>query len=106
MMRPAMPIWPGTTLAVLGCLLVATSAHSDGPWVLWARACEVKSQKCAGEWQRRQTYEAERWCRAARATLVNQELTLEGRQTAAAKGTVVEYQCLPGSVDPAGPSGK
>jgi hypothetical protein len=99
-MRPA----PLTLL--LGCLAVAASAGAEGGWVLWARTCDVKSQTCAGEWRRRQTYEAERWCRAARTTLVNQAFTREGRETIAAKGKVVEYQCLPSSVDPGGPAPK
>jgi hypothetical protein len=91
---------------LLGSLAVATSADAEGEWVLWARPCDVKSQTCAGEWRRRQTYEAERWCRAARTTLVNQAFTREGWENAATKGKVTEYQCLPGSVDPGGPAPK
>ena len=75
-------------------------------WVLWARTCNVKTQTCTGPWRRRDSYEAERWCRAARTTLVNQAFTQEGRETAEARGIVVEYQCLPGSVDPSAPTGK
>jgi hypothetical protein len=105
-MRPALPLWPRIGLAVLGCLVGATSAHSEGAWVLWARTCNVKTQTCAGPWRRRDTYEAERWCRAARTTLVNQAFTQEGRETAEARGTLVEYQCLPGSVDPSASTGK
>jgi hypothetical protein len=63
----------------------------------------MKSETCAGDWQRRQTYEAERWCRAARTTLVDQALTPEARETAMRKGSVVEYQCLPESTDPRRP---
>ena len=92
----------GMTL-VLCCLAIATAAHADGGWVLWARSCNVKTETCGSDWQRRQTYEAERWCRAARATLVNQALTPEARETAMKRGTVVEYQCLPDSTDPRGP---
>ncbi|MFI5374509.1 MAG: hypothetical protein ACHQ8D_07755 [Candidatus Rokuibacteriota bacterium] len=91
---------------MLSCLVGATSAHSEGAWVLWARTCNVKTQTCTGPWRRRDTYEAERWCRAARTTLVNQAFTQEGRETAETRGTLVEYQCLPGSVDPPGPTGK
>ena len=61
---------------------------------------------CDGEWQRQQTYEAERWCRAAWTTRVNQALTPEGRAAARPKGTVWEYQYLPDTVDPRGPKGK
>ena len=88
---------------VLGCLAIATAALADGGWVLWARSCNVKTETCGGDWQRRQTYEAERWCRAARTTLVNQALTPEARETAMRKGSVVEYQCLPDSTDPRAP---
>jgi hypothetical protein len=52
---------------------------------------------CDGEWQRRQTYEAERWCRATRTIAVNQALTPEGK-VANPAGTVVEYECLPETV--------
>jgi hypothetical protein len=92
----------GLTLA-LGWLAVATAAHADGGWVLWTRSCSVKSETCGGDWRRRQTYEAERWCRAARATLVNQALTPEARETAMRSGSVVEYQCFPDSTDPRKP---
>ena len=92
----------GVALVLWG-LAVAAAAQADGGWVLWARSCNVKSQTCGGDWQRRETYEAERWCRAARATLVNQALTPEARETAMRKGSVVEYQCLPDSTDPRGP---
>ena len=83
-MQPAPPRWLGIALAVLGCLVGATSAHSGDAWVLWARTCNVKTQTCTGPWRRRDSYEAERWCRAARATLVNQAFTQEGRETAQA----------------------
>jgi hypothetical protein len=91
---------------LLGCLATATPAGAAGEWVLWARTCDVKSQTCAGEWQRRQTYEAERWCRAARTTLVNQAFTREAWETTAAKGKVIEYQCLPSSANPGSPAPK
>lgn len=92
--------WPGLALTTLCCLTPATFAAAAGTWVLWARTCDVKSQTCGGEWQRRQTYEAERWCRAARASFVNQALTPEGRETVAKQGTVLDYQCLPETEDP------
>ena len=88
---------------MLGCLAIVTTVHAEGGWVLWTRQCSTKSETCAGDWQRRQTYEAERWCRAARTTLVNQALTPEARETAMRKGSVVEFQCLPESTDPRRP---
>jgi len=92
----------GLTL-VLGCLVVATAVHAESGWVLWARSCNAKSDTCGGDWNKRQAYEAERWCRAARTTLVNQALTPEARDIALRTGAVVEYQCLPDSTDPRGP---
>jgi hypothetical protein len=84
-------------------LVVASSAGAEGAWVLWARSCDVRTQVCGGEWQRRETYEAERWCRAARTTAANQALTRAAGE--AAKGTVVEYECLPDTADPRRPKG-
>jgi hypothetical protein len=94
-------------VAAVLCWLIAsaTSASAEGAWVLWARPCDIRSQVCGGEWQRRQTYEAERWCRAARTVAVNQALTPEASKAANARGTVVEYQCLPDTVAPPGPTG-
>jgi hypothetical protein len=87
--------------ALLGWLLVsAAPASAEGTWVLWARTCNIKSQVCDGEWQRRETYEAERWCRAARATAVNKAFTPEASKAATARGTVDEYQCLPDTTAP------
>ena len=89
------------------CLVFAfaMSAFAEGASVLWARTCDVRSQACGGEWQRRETYDADRWCRAAWTAAVNQALTPEGRAVANAKGTVLEYQCLPDTVDPRGSKG-
>lgn len=86
-------------------LVLDTSALAEGAWSLWVRTCNVKSQACGGEWQRRQTYEAERWCRAARTVAVNQAMTPGGRQVASARGIVPEYQCFPDTVDPRGREG-
>lgn len=87
--------------ALLGWSLVsATPASAEGTWVLWARTCNIRSQVCDGEWQRRGTYEAERWCRAARATAVNKAFTPEAIKAAAARGTIEEYQCLPDATAP------
>lgn len=86
-------------------LALATSAGAEGAWVLWARTCDVRSQVCGGEWQRGRTYEAERWCRADRTAFINQALTPKGIKAANARRAVVEYQCLPDTVDPRGPDG-
>jgi len=82
-------------------LASATATAAEGAWILWARTCNVKSQVCGGEWQRRETYEAERWCRAARATAINKAFTPEAIKAATARGTIDEYQCLPDTTAPA-----
>lgn len=96
------------TVRTVGAMLcwmlpVVSSAGAEGAWVLWARQCDVISQVCDGEWQRRGTYEAERWCQADRTRAINQGLTLAARK--AARRTVVEYDCLPAPTDPGGPKG-
>jgi len=96
------PVW---LMGLCWLLALVTSAWAEGAWVLWARTCNVRSEVCGGEWQPRETYEAERWCRAARTRAVDQGLTRAGRQVAARRGTVLEYQCLPDTVDPPGPKG-
>jgi hypothetical protein len=88
-----------------GLLAPATSAAAEGAWVLWVRTCSLKSQVCGGEWHRREAYEAERWCRAARATAVNKAFTPEATKAAALKGAIEEYQCLPENTPPAGAKG-
>lgn len=94
---------------VMLCWLLASapsaSASAEGAWVLWARTCDFKSQVCGGAWQRRETYDAERWCRAALTTAVNQAFTPEASKAAAARGSVEEYLCLPGTTAPPGAKG-
>ena len=83
-------------------LVLDTSALAEGAWALWVRTCKAGSQECGGEWQRGQTYEAERWCRAARTVAVNRALTTAGRKPVNTRGLVPEYQCFPDTVDPRG----
>jgi hypothetical protein len=91
--------------SLLLLLVIVAVAHAEGAWVLWTRTCDLRSQVCDGQWQRGATYEAERWCRAARSNAVNHGLTDEGRRVAARRGTVLEYQCFPDTVVPPGPKG-
>ena len=86
--RIVMPAW----LAWLGA---AGRAEPADTWVLWARPCQLGAPACTGDWQRRETFDAERWCRAALTTAVNKALTPEGQRTALTKGEVLEYRCLP-----------
>jgi hypothetical protein len=100
------PRWFALAVAALVSLTGAWSTHADGSWVLWTRTCSVKAQPCGAEWRKRQTYEAERWCRAARTTLINQAFSQEAQELTAARGTLIDYQCLPESVDPREAKGK
>lgn len=86
-------------------LALTAAAGAAETWVLWARTCDVQSPECRGQWRRGQTFEAERWCRAARTLAVNEALTDEGRTAALKRGTVVEYQCLPDTASPSAPKG-
>lgn len=106
--RAAGPLIAAIHIDIVGavlcwCLAGATFASAEGAWSLWVRACNARSEVCGGEWQRRQTYEAERWCRAARTVAVNQALMPAGRKVASARGIVPEYECFPDTVDPRGP---
>jgi hypothetical protein len=87
-------------LALCCLALLAATAFAEGGWVLWSRPCEITAQTCTGKWERRQLFDAERWCRVARTAAVNQALTPEGQQVVKQRGTIVEYQCLPESADP------
>jgi hypothetical protein len=90
-------------IALCGLALVVTSASAEGGWVLWSRPCDVAAQTCTGKWERRQVFEAERWCRAARTAAVNQAFTPEGQKLVRERGTIREFQCFPESADPREP---
>jgi hypothetical protein len=81
-------------IMLLGLSVSAPVAAAE-TWVLWARPCDLAGQTCTGDWQRRETFDAERWCKAALTTAVNKALTPEARQAALTKGVVLEYRCLP-----------
>ncbi|HXA98274.1 MAG TPA: hypothetical protein VN323_22110 [Candidatus Dormibacteraeota bacterium] len=81
-------------IMLLGLSVSAPVAAAE-TWVLWARPCDLAGQTCTGDWQRRETFDAERWCKAALTTAVNKALTSEARQAALTKGVVLEYRCLP-----------
>jgi len=81
-------------ITLLGGLSVSAPVAAAETWVLWARPCALAGQTCTGDWQRRETFDAERWCKAALTTAVNKALTSEARQAALTKGVVLEYRCL------------
>jgi hypothetical protein len=81
-------------ITLLGGLSVSAPVAAAETWVLWARPCDLAGQTCTGDWQRRETFDAERWCKAALTTAVNKALTPEARQAALTKGVVLEYRCL------------
>jgi len=53
---------------LLGGLSVSAPVAAAETWVLWARPCDLAGQKCTGDWHRRETFDAERWCKAALTT--------------------------------------
>ncbi len=78
---------------------LAPAVHAGDGWVLWARKCDARTRECAGPWQRRRDFDAERWCRAARTSAVDAELR---EATTAGRGMEHEYQCLPERAAPPG----
>ena len=93
-------------LVLCGLALASSLGAAEGSWVLWSRPCSVADQTCTGKWERRQVYEAERWCRAARTAAVNQAFTPEGQKLVRERGMVSDFQCLPESADPREPKPK
>ena len=92
------------SLAALCALLALVgSAHGQNGWVLWARAMDARTGQPDGAWQRRQAFDAERWCRGEMTRAINRTLGAQwkdGRWNPQAK--VVEFQCLPEGEDPRG----
>jgi hypothetical protein len=90
-------------VASLGAALGAAAAHAGTGWTLWERPVDAASGQPRGDWQRRGSFEAERWCRGAMTTAINQTLragSTGGRLDPKAK--ISEYQCLPEGTDPRG----
>lgn len=83
-------------LALLGgTLALAPAAHAENPWTLWERPVDLSSPG-TGQWRPTQTFEAQRWCKGAMTTAINQNLSAgrkDGRLDPKAK--IIEYQCLP-----------
>ncbi len=89
-------------LATLCWIASCLSAQAENEWTLWERQLDGKGQP-GGEWRRKQGFETERWCKGAMTTSINE--TLRPKEGPAAdvkrKLKLYEYQCLPGTVDPA-----
>lgn len=97
-------------MSVGACVLVATlagvlagggAAHGETGWTLWERPVDAATGQPRRDWQRRQSFEAERWCRGAMTTAINQ--TFRAGSTGGRwdpRGKVTEYQCLPEGTDP------
>lgn len=100
------PTQMGLSLVLCLAPLSTTPAFAEQAWVLWSRPCDLAAETCVGTWHRVRVFEAERWCRAARTDAVNQTLTPDGRQDASRRGTILEFQCLPDTVDPSKAKGK
>ena len=89
-------------LATLGAIAPSLPAHAENEWLLWERQLEGKGQP-RGEWRRKQGFETERWCKGAMTTSINETLMPKERPVAGATRKLFEYQCLPGTIDPAAP---
>ncbi|MEX2220607.1 MAG: hypothetical protein WEG40_02320 [Candidatus Rokuibacteriota bacterium] len=82
-----------------GALVLSPGAHADDGWTLWERPVDLNGQALGG-WQRKQVFEAERWCRGAMTSAINRTLRAgwkDGRPDPKAK--MAEYQCLPEGED-------
>ena len=90
-----------TFLALLGGVLaVAPAARAESRWTLWERPVDLNSS-ATGEWRQTRTFEAQRWCKGAMTTAINQSLlagSKGGRIDPNAK--IKEYQCQPEGENP------
>ena len=87
--------------SLVAALGAAGAAPAETGWTLWERPIDAATGQPRRDWQRRQSFEAERWCRGAMTTAINQALragSSGGRRNA--RGEVSEYRCLPEGADP------
>lgn len=94
----------GALIATLAAALAtAGAAHAQSAWVLWERPVPADPRQPPTAWQRREVFDAERWCKGAMTQAINQTLASTvkgGRWDPHAK--VTEFQCLPDGADPRG----
>jgi hypothetical protein len=83
-------------LVSLGVAVVGSVAAEE-KWVLWDRPLDAKGER-QGDWRRGRVFDAERWCKGAMTTAINQALAQTFQ--APKKPSLAEYQCLPESADP------
>ncbi|HSE04134.1 MAG TPA: hypothetical protein VLK35_08300 [Methylomirabilota bacterium] len=97
----------GALIATLAAVLAAGAAHAQSAWVLWERPVPADSRQPPGAWQRREVFDAERWCKGAMTRAINQTLAStvkDGRWDPHAK--ISEFQCQPDGADPRGAPSK
>ena len=85
----------------------AGAVPAETGWTLWERPIDAATGQPRRDWQRRESFDAERWCRGAMTTAINQTFRAGspgGRRNA--KGEVREYQCLPEGAKPQGATGR
>jgi hypothetical protein len=90
-------------LVSLGVGVVIGSVAAEEKWVLWNRPLDAKGDR-QGDWRRGPVFDAERWCKGAMTTAINQALTQTFQVPK--KPSLAEYQCLPESADPRTAKGK
>jgi hypothetical protein len=87
--------------SLVAALGSAGAAPAETGWTLWERPIDAATGQPRRDWQRRESFDAERWCRGAMTTAINQAFRAGspgGRRDA--KREVSEYQCLPEGADP------
>jgi hypothetical protein len=95
--------------AVLGGLLTLTpAAEANTAWRLWERPVDLRTGEPRGEWQSRDRFEAERWCRGAMTRAINQSIEAGGVKSKSQERApnISEFQCLPEGQDPRRTKGK
>jgi hypothetical protein len=102
-------VWISIIGAAFGGLLgLNSTAEAQTAWRLWERPVDVKTGEPRGEWQSREPFEAERWCRGAMTRAINQSIAANSDKTKSRERapSLSEFQCLPDGQDPRRTKGK